>query len=175
MSKLFTFLLLCLSCSTASAIDVTVQVNGGILSQSCNVSSQDLIKNVNFPDLNPSDFSQKGTNSAEQPVSIRLENCTGNVNNVTYKFSGEADETDTTLLKIIGKGGASGGIMATGLAIEILDTNKKKIALNTIQALNKIITSTTHTLDFYLRYKSTSNDVGSGDASSIVYLDIYYE
>jgi len=175
MKSFFTVLLLFIFCSSALAVDVTVQVNGGILSQSCNISSQDLIKNVNFPDLNPKDFSQAGTTSAEQSVSIRLENCTGNVNNTTYKFSGEADETDTTLLKIVGKGGTSEGILATGLAIEILDANKKKVALNTIQALNKIITSTTYTLDFYLRYKSTKNSIGSGDASSIVYLDIYYE
>lgn len=175
MNKFFTSLLLCLYCFSASAVDVTVNLNGGILTQSCNVSSQDLIKNVNFPDLNPKDFNQPGATSAEQAVSIRLENCTGNVNNIKYQFSGEADGTDSTLLKIIGKGGLSKDILATGLAIEILDENKKKIALNTMKALNKIITSTTYTLNFYLRYKSISKDIGSGDASSIVYLDIYYE
>ncbi len=175
MNKFFTFLLLYIYCFSASATDVTVNLNGGILSQSCNVSSQDLIKNVNFPDLNPNDFSQPGATGAEQAVSIRLEKCTGNVNNIKYQFSGEADSTDATLLKIIGKGGLSEGILATGLAIEILDENKKKIPLNTMQALNKVITSTTYTLNFYLRYKSIGQDIGSGDASSIVYLDIYYE
>lgn len=175
MNKLFTFILLYLYCFSAFAVDVRVYVNGGILSQSCNVSSQDLIKNVNFPDLNPADFNQPGTTSAEQAVSLQLENCTGNVNNMTYKFSGEADSSDSTLLKVIGKSGSSADSLATGLAIEILDENKKKIALNTVQALNKVITSTTYTLDFYLRYKSTSKDIGSGDASSVVYLDMYYE
>lgn len=175
MNKSFTFLLCCFYCVSASAVDVTVNLNGGILAQSCNVSSQDLIKNVIFPDLNPKDFNQIGATSAEQPVSIQLVNCTGNVNNLTYQFSGESDDSDSTLLKIIGKGGMSEDILATGLAIEILDENKKKIALNSIQALNKLITSNSYTLDFYLRYKSTSKDIGSGDASSIAYLDIYYE
>ena len=175
MHKFFTFLLLCLFCPSVLAVDVTVQLNGGILSQSCNISSQDLIKNVNFPDLNPTDFIQTGATSAEQPITILLENCTGNVNNITYKFSGESDDQDATLLKVVGKGGASEGITATGLAIEILNENKKRISLNTIQALNKVVTTATYNLNFYLRYISTSSNVGSGDASSIVYLDIYYE
>ena len=175
MNKLFTFLLFYLSCFSVSAVDVTVQLNGGILTQSCNVSSQDLTKNVNFPDLNPADFSQTGATSAEQPVSVFLENCTGNVNNISYEFSGEADMADPTLLKITGKSGGGDAIIATGLAIEILNKNKQKISLNTRQTLNEVITSATYSLDFYLRYKSTNETVGSGDASSIVYLDIYYE
>ena len=175
MTYFIRFLSLYLFCLSAYAIDVTVNLNGGILAQSCNVSSQDLTKNVNFPDLNPGDFSQAGATSAEQPVSIFLNQCTGNVANLSYQFTGEGDTTDPTLLKVTGKGGVSEDILATGLAIEILDKNKKKIALNAIQPLNEIISSATYTLNFYLRYKSTSNDVGSGDASSIVYLDIFYE
>jgi len=175
MEKLFMFLSSIFFCSLASAVDVTVQINGGILSQSCNVSSQDLIKNVNFPDFSPDDFSQTGATSAEQAISIGLNNCTGNVNNVTYKFSGEPDDTDSTLLKVTGKGGQVEGKLATGLAIEILNENKKKIALNSIQPLNTVITGATYTLNFYLRYKSVSSKIGSGDASSIVYLDVYYD
>jgi len=175
MKTLFIFPLTVLFCFSASAVDVTVQINGGVLSQSCNISSQDFIKNVNFPDFSPDDFGQKGATSAEQPVSIHLENCTGSVNNLTYKFTGETDDTDPTLLKVIGKGGETEGRLATGLAIEILNEKKNKIALNTIQPLNSIITGTTYTLDFYLRYKSVSSKVGSGDASSIVYLDVYYD
>ncbi|RWR01056.1 fimbrial protein [[Pantoea] beijingensis] len=175
MDKVTKFFLTYLFSFSAFAVDVTVHVNGGILTQSCNVSGQDLIKNVNFPDLDPKDFSQKGAVSAEESVSIHLENCTGNLNNITYKFSGEADDSDSSLLKVIGKGGATEGVLATGLAIEILNEKKKTIALNTVQALNEVITSATYTLNFYLRYKSTSSSIGPGDASSIVYLDIYYE
>ena len=175
MNNLLRFLLLYLLSHSAYAVDVTINLNGGILAQSCNVSSQDLTKNINFPDFNPRDFGQAGATSAEQPVSIFLDKCTGNVDNISYQFSGEADVTDSTLLKVTGKGRTPEDILATGLAIEILDKNKQKIALNAIQPLNEIISSATYTLNFYLRYKSTSNKIGSGDASSIVYLDIYYE
>ena len=175
MNNYVTFLLFYLLCFSVSAADVTVNLNGGILTQSCNISSQDLIKNINFPDLNPSDFSQAGATSAEQPVSIFLENCTGKVNNVAYEFSGDADAADSTLLKITGKSVSENTPLATGLAIEILDRDKKKVALNTKKALNEIITGATYSLDFYFRYKAVSNNVSSGDASAVVYLDIYYE
>lgn len=157
------------------AVDVTVHLNGGILAQSCSVSSNDLIKNINFPDLNPGDFESIGSTSIEQSFSVQLVQCTGNVNNMAYQFSGIPDTDDTSLLKIIGKGENPGNIISTGLAIEILNENKKKVALNSKITLNEPITSSTYNLNFYLRYRSTSNIVSSGDASSVVYLDIYYE
>lgn len=175
MNKFLIFTALVILCRPAFAVDVTIQVNGGVLAQSCNVSSQDLIKNINFPDLNPADFSYAGATSAEQSFSVNLINCTGSVSNLTYKFSGDADNSDSTLLKIVGKGGAQGDGLATGLAIEILDSAKKRIDLNAVQALNTTITSATYTLNFFLRYKSTETKVGPGDASSIMYLDMYYE
>ncbi|EKT56048.1 fimbrial protein [Providencia burhodogranariea] len=157
------------------ASDVTVYINGGILTQSCNVSSNDLIKNVVFDDLNPKDFTTIGSVSEFQPVTIHLENCTGHVNNMSYQFSGEADELDSTLLKVLGQPNNTRNITASGLAIEIANENKQKINLNTKITLNEIINSKTYDLIFNLRYKSTQKDIGSGDASSLLYLDIYYE
>lgn len=157
------------------AFDVTVYINGGILTQSCNVSSKDLIKNVVFDDLNPKDFTTIGSVSELQTVTIHLENCTGNVNNMSYEFSGKPDDLDSTLLKVLGQPNNNNNIIASGLAIEILDNQKQKINLNTKKILNETITNKTYDLIFYLRYKSTLKDIGSGDASSLLYLDIYYE
>ena len=175
MRKTLLIISLGLYCCSVSAVDVTIQINGGILAQSCNVSSQDLTKNINFPDLNPGDFSYSGATSVEQGFSIHLENCTGSVSNLTYEFSGEADNTDPTLLKVLGKGSNHEGGTASGLAIEILDDKKNRIDLNSVHPLNTTISSNAYILDFFLRYRSTENKVGSGNASSVVYLDIYYE
>ncbi|QZY66512.1 fimbrial protein (plasmid) [Providencia rettgeri] len=160
---------------SAFAVDVTVNVNGGILAQSCNVISEDLVKNINFPDLNPGDFNQVGMTSSAQAISIHLDNCSSKVNNMSYKFSGEPDSNDTSLLKILGKVNSSAENVATGLAIEILDKDQKKISLNAIYFLNKTITTPRYDLSFYLRYRSTQKEIGSGDASSLLFLDIYYE
>ncbi|WP_036965016.1 fimbrial protein [Providencia alcalifaciens] len=175
MKKKFILFILCFFCFSAYSADVTLNINGAILGQCCNISSNDLIKNVNFQDLNPGDFNNIGDVSPEKSVSIHLENCSGNVNNMMYQFSGEADANDTTLLKIIGKSGSSIDGVATGLAIEILNKNKDRIKLNSKKFLNETITTTSYDFTFYLRYISTNQNVSSGDASSLLYLDIYYE
>ncbi|MEY0878397.1 fimbrial protein [Providencia manganoxydans] len=173
MNKIIFFFYL--SCFSVFANDVTININGGILSQSCNVSSDNLITNVYFNDLSSSDFTSVGSVSETQPISIHLENCTGNINNMSYQFSGESDKIDSTLLKISGKPNSIKDEIATGIAIEILDKNKKKISLNTKQFFNEVINTSNYDLSFNLRYKSTDSKVSSGDASSILYLDIYYE
>lgn len=131
MKNRFILFVLFLFCFSAYSVDVTLNLNGAILGQSCNISSNDLIKNINFQELNPGDFNNVGAVSSEKAVSIHLENCSGNVNNMMYQFSGEEDASDPTLLKIIGKSGSSMGELATGLAIEILNNNKDRIEINT--------------------------------------------
>lgn len=160
---------------SADAADVQVQINGSILSQSCNVKSADLTKNVIFNDLNLGDFPYTGAVSEPQEVNIGLENCTGNVEKIYYIFSGEQDLNEPNLLKITGQSGSSYDDLAKGIAIEILDENKKIIALNEKINLNKTIKEKTYNFKFFLRYKSTSSTVTSGDASSLLYLDFYYE
>ena len=162
-------------CSAAYAEDVTVQINGAILAQSCNVKSSDLTKNVIFDDINPQDLIPTGSTTASTKVSIGLENCTGNVNNMSYMFSGTGDESNPALLKITGKPSTSSEGLATGLAIEILDMNQKAVPLNQKQTFSQSVTTSTYDFNFYLRYKSTSSTIGAGDASSLLYLDFYYD
>ncbi|WP_426817300.1 fimbrial protein [Winslowiella sp. 2C04] len=161
--------------SSAYAVDVQVQINGALLAQSCNVKSSDLTKNVIFDDINPSSFTTVGATGDPKEVSIALENCTGNVNQMSYMFSGNADESNPNLLKITGTSEGSSGNLASGLAIEILDMNKKALPLNEKQSFNQVITSSTYDFKFFLRYKSTSAKISPGDASSLLYLDMYYE
>lgn len=160
--------------STSFAADVILQINGRVLGQSCNVKSSDLTKNVQFDDLDPKSFPSIGSVSQDQMVTIGLENCTGELPDVTYQFSGEADDTNANLLKVTG-GGSSTGNLASGLAIEILDSNKASIPLNQLQKLSQTISTATYDFNFYLRYKSVKPNITAGDASSILYFDIYYE
>lgn len=177
MKKMYSLFLLVFGqlYSVAYAEDVTVHINGAILQQSCNVKSSDLTKNVIFDDINPQDFVSIGSTTASTKVSISLENCTGNVNNMSYMFSGNSDDSNAGLLKIMGKPDISPEGVATGLAIEILDMNKKAVPLNQKQTLSQQVTTSSYDFNFYLRYKSTSLPIGAGDASSVLYLDFYYE
>lgn len=160
---------------TVKAVDVEIQINGAILGQSCNVNSQDLTKNVNFPDIDPSIFKSIGTYTDSQELKINLRNCTGNVSKISYMVTGDLDDLNPNLFKIKGATSSATNTLAQGLGIEILDINNTIISPNTKTALNRTITTTNYDLVFYLRYKSTLPEVISGDASSVLYLDIYYD
>jgi len=158
------------------AEDVRVQITGAVLAQSCNVKSSDLTKNVIFDDINPQALTPTGATTAPKKVTIALENCTGNVNSMSYMFSGSGDDGNPDLLKITGgRPDAASEGLASGLAIEILDMNKKAIPLNQKQTFSQKITTSNYNFNFYLRYKSTSQTIEAGDASSLLYLDFYYE
>lgn len=159
----------------AYAEDVTVNINGSILAQSCNIRSNDLSQNVNFNNINPQDLSSTGATTAKERVNIRLDNCTGDVSAMSYQFSGTGDESNANLLKVTGKSTSAPEDIATGLAIEILDLNEKQIPLNQVVNLGSTITASSYNFGFYLRYRATAAKVGPGDASSILYVDFYYE
>lgn len=175
MNKCFYLLIFMLVSSSSYSSDVEIQINGKILGQSCNVSSNDLIKNINFPDIDPSSFSQIGSYTSSQKFTINLQNCTGSVNNLYYQFTGEADENNNKLFKITGGNNSNVGNLSSGLAIEVLDDSQNIIPINSKVKFNTIITSVNYSLNFNVRYKSTTLDVTPGDASSILYLDMYYE
>jgi type 1 fimbria pilin len=155
--------------------DVEVQINGKILGQSCNVSSSDLVKNINFPDINPNDFGQIGSYTSSQKFMISLHNCTGSVNNLYYQFTGEVDDINNNLFKIMGGSNSSAGSLSSGLGIEVLDSSQAIIPVNSKVKYNTTITTASYGLSFYVRYKSTALDITPGDASSILYLDMFYE
>ena len=171
---LFIFVLSMFS-TAVYAEDVIVNINGAVLAQSCNVKSSDLTKNVIFDDINPQDLTSVGSTTASTKVSIGLEHCTGNISNMSYMFSGNGDDSNLALLKVTGKPDAPSDGIATGLAIEILDMNNKAVPLNQKQAFGQTVSTSTYNFNFYLRYKSTSPTIGPGDASSLLYLDFYYE
>jgi len=177
MNKLrFSLLLISsLFCLSVYAEDVRVQINGAVLKQSCNVKSGDLNKNIIFNDIDPQLLVSSGYSAEVNKVSIELENCTGNVANMSYMFSGVGDDTYPELLKITGKAGGSPEANARGLAIEILDASKKALSLNKKINFSQEINTSFFTFDFYLRYKSTSQNIDAGDASALLYLDFYYE
>lgn len=159
---------------SALAVDVTVNITGQILSQGCNVKSSDLVKNIKFTDINPGLFKTVGSTSDSQLVTVRLVNCI-DLNNVFYRFSGEADTIDSTLLKV--GTGVTGNTVAQGLAIEVLsEDGKSRLPLNQkLRVSNVIGTTSENPVSFNLRYRSVSSNITMGDASSVLYLDFYYE
>lgn len=152
--------------------DVRINVSGTVADQTCNVVAADKTKNVDFGDLEAKQFKSKGDTSISKSLSVNLEDCTSSMTSLKYQFSGEADSTDSNLLAI-----NTSNTPATGLAIQILDKDSdKQINLNQLyKASDYIKGNSKQIFNFALRYKSTSSSVTAGDASSILFLDFYYE
>ncbi|MFF6013386.1 fimbrial protein [Rahnella sp. R3(2024)] len=155
------------------AADVMVSINGALRDQNCNVNSEDLTKNVVFSDLNTSAFKAPGNVSNKEEIDIGLD-CLGTSSNISYQFTGEANELDPTLLKIKGQPNLSEPL-AQGLAIEILDDKGNRIPLNTKLALGSPVTTEKYNLKFFLQYRAVAVPVLAGDASSVLFLDMYYD
>lgn len=155
------------------AADVTVNLNGKVVAQTCNVVAGDENQTVEFQPFNQGDFRTKGDVSYEEKIKVSIEGCTA-IKQVGYRFSGEPDPVDNELLKVLGDGAST---TATGLAIEILNPAKSRIKLNQDYILNDVSVVGCRSFDFsfYLRFKSVDAVITAGDASSILYLDFNYE
>lgn len=160
-------------CKISYSADVLVHVNGKIINESCDIDSNDLIKNVTLEDVYAQQFIKKGDVGPSKKISINLKNCTSNLSSINYSFNGYHDDIDPNILKINDKNGSSDKA-AQGLGIEILDGKKNPVMLGQELQLNTSDNQVKN-LDFYLRLKSTKDIVTSGEVSSILYLDVFYE
>lgn len=169
----FKFVMLLLFANSFSyATDVTVNVNGKVLDQTCNVDDADVSQTIQFDDLEFRNLKTIGSVSESKKVEINLVNCTSLIRSISYQFTGEAVGSDNTLLKILGDG--SSEPVAGGLAIQIMKNNSI-LSLGQKYSISGYQTgSNTYKFDFDLRYKSIST-VSVGDASSVLYLDFFYE
>lgn len=169
-------LILFMTLSTASkAADVEITLEGNILGQSCNINSNQLTKTVTFNDIQLSDFVGVGSSTKPENLTINLSGCTGNVQTLSYQFSGEADDINPELFKVKGSSSIEENGIASGLGIEVVDINSTVMVPNQKFPLLRTITTSTYNLEFKISYKSTRENITAGDASSILYLDIYYD
>ncbi|WP_392565459.1 fimbrial protein [Utexia brackfieldae] len=154
------------------AYDVAITVNGRLTNQSCDVNSDSLSQSIVFDDISSGSMSKIGNVTDSKKVTINLD-CYLTVNQLSFMFSGQADNTDSTLLKVTGSGTDE---VAKGLAVEVLkESIRQRYNLNVKTAYGSGITGSTYAFDFYVRYRTVSLPVTAGDASAVLFLDMYYE
>lgn len=163
--------------STAQADDSSynLKITGTIVAQTCDVTSSSQNQTVHIGDFSSGEFSGTGSTSAEKQFSINLRGCTPGISGAKVMFSGAADATNSTLLALSDTTG--GGEMATGLGVEILDENQNTIPVNNSSSDSSLyaLKEGANTLNFFLRYKSTSDTVTSGNATAVMYFDLEYQ
>ncbi|HCD1256467.1 TPA: fimbrial protein [Citrobacter amalonaticus] len=169
-------LLITLLCSVlylprALAVDASLMISGNVAASTCIVDKD--TQNVNIGTFSAKDFPSTGSVSDTQTFDIDLSECYDKLKNVQIKFSGTTDNDNPSLLALADSG--SGKIMATGIGIELLDSNQKILPFNSTEPFTYDLSGASNKFIFFLRYKSTKDQVTSGEASAVMYFDLTYQ
>ncbi|MGE8030150.1 fimbrial protein [Enterobacter mori] len=157
----------------AQAVDTTLAVKGSVISSSCTVNDGKSEQSVKIGTFSAKDFPTVGSTSAFKAMNINLSNCYKKLSTVLVTFSGVSDVDNPTLLAITDTG--TGGTVAAGLGVELLDNSGKTIPFNSSHPQTFALDEGSSTLSFLLRYKSTRYPVTSGEASAVMYFDLTYQ
>lgn len=156
-----------------------VTFKGRILARSCDVKESDRNPIILLGEHDKKLFTHSGDVSPEKSLNITLINCQVNPhthNMITLGFKGETDANDAELLKLASsneQGDPLTGI-ASGIAIELLDANNQRIALNSTIAV-PMQKGETPLPTVKLRYRATQVPVTPGEANAVLWLRLRYE
>ncbi|HCF8068370.1 TPA: fimbrial protein [Klebsiella michiganensis] len=149
-----------------------IDMSGKIVAGSCDIDTDSQNQTIHIGDFSAGIFQSVGDTSQWKRFDIKLNNCTSAISQSTVAFKGIADATSPTLLALSDTSG--GGNMASGVAIELLDSSMNTIAINSTDNAYPI-TQGNNDLTFRLRYKATAVPVTPGNASSVLYFDVSYQ
>ncbi|WP_370613791.1 fimbrial protein [Citrobacter portucalensis] len=139
----------------------------------CDVSLATANQTVHIGDFDIRDYTTPGSVSPAVDFSIDITNCDQSYLSSQVYFSGQSDDNDANLLKL--SGDANGGDVASGIAVQILDSTLKEIPLNSRTDWTLMKKSSGVTLQYKLRYKSTIREVKGGNAAAVLYFDVLYQ
>lgn len=167
-------LFLFISSSLYAADDhVSINFYGVIGGASCDISSDSENIPVYIGAFTTATFPSEGSVSPTKTFNITLQNCSSSTKTAEVTFTGTlATSSDTSLLALQDTAGT--GNMASGVAVQLLDSTGNPLPINTLSGSYPISNATT-VLPFGLRYKSISTTVTPGEATSVMYFDIDYQ
>ncbi|HHT8250384.1 TPA: fimbrial protein [Citrobacter braakii] len=148
---------------------------GNILARSCDVQTSDYNRVINLGEHDRKLFSHSGDVSPSVPLNVTLVNCQlnpGTTNTISMTLEGDGDPDDTTLLQLTDKGNSG---TASGIAVEILDNNEQRVALNSDVIKTPMLSGSTPLHPLKLRYRATQNQVTPGKANAILWITLHYE
>lgn len=130
-----------------------------VVELSCNVSSADVNKTVELGDWSTKQLRPPNGHSEPVHFSIKLTGCSAA--GVALAFTGKKDSINNSLLAL------NEGSSASGVAIEIMDSAHKRLAMGDNASRVVVDNNGNATLDFSARYISTGTVVaGSANADS---------
>lgn len=146
--------------------DANIKFTANIITWSCTIgtSSQDITVALgDYPDYY---FKSAGQTTPAKYFSISLSEC--NNTSVTTTFSGTADSANSHYLAL------NSDSTAKNIAVEILDSDKTVLPLNTESAAVTIDSNESATLGFWANYISTADSITGGSANADATFTINY-
>ncbi|MEK0207318.1 fimbrial protein [Klebsiella michiganensis] len=141
------------------AYDVQLNVTGHITASGCILDSESEVIDVDMKDINITQLVQPNNRVQMTPFTIRLKECAASVSSAVVTLSGAPDDANSDFLSL-----AEGG--ASGVAIKIMDEDKKIIPINTTSKNYFLTQGDTMVLQFYAQYVATGSTLRAGNANS---------
>lgn len=174
MKKVVGFIgVLLLTGQSVYAEEANLNVQGTVVASGCDIYTGSTNQKIKIGVFSGKDFPSVGSTSSFKAMNINLSNCYNKLTTIMVKFTGTPDEDDPTLLALSNAG--SGGKLAAGVGVELLDNSMKTIPFNSDKMYSYEIDGESTMLSFVLRYKSTQYPVTPGDASAVLYFDLSYQ
>ncbi|QJT82425.1 fimbrial protein [Kosakonia sp. MUSA4] len=179
-TALASFVVLALSSiSSVSAADGTINFTGEITDAGCNTSvngSSATTGDVDMGKVVKTSFKGVGStvdgSASSTGFTIEMDDCPSTVTSVTFKFDGQNENGDDTVLAL-----TAGANSATGVGIQLYDKDRNVIQLAKASAPYTITNTgagSTNSLPFYAKYIQTQNTVTTGPANSVATFTVNY-
>ncbi|HDR2158918.1 TPA: fimbrial protein [Enterobacter cancerogenus] len=146
-----------------------ITIQGKVLASSCDLESVD--QTVSLGHFSTTTFKNVGDTSTDTPVKLLLKNCGENIVGAKVTFSGVSnpDNPDLLVLSV-----THSPIVAQGVGVELMDTAKKVIPINSTTAQYPL-SAGDNTLNFLMHYKATKIPVSGGSGTAVMYFDMSYQ
>ncbi len=157
-----------LSAASAQAADGTINFNGTITDDTCDISTASKTQTVNLGTIGSNSFSAPGTASAATGFTVVMTNCPATHSNLSVKFDGTPAGGDPAVLAL-----TDTPTKATGVGIQLRDADGSVLPLFA-DSKPVAITAGNATLNFSAAYVSTAATVTAGEANSTANFTVNY-
>lgn len=148
---------------------INLVLNVEVVAFSCGISVNQSNKTVELGSWSTQVLKKKGDTSPEKIIEYQISDCPA-IPAVTFRFTGPKDSQEPELLAI-----DQNALSAKNVAIELLNHDKKRLALNSTSAKVQLDKNGNGLATFYARYMATSALPHVGKANATATFSIQYD
>lgn len=148
---------------------INLELSVEIVAFTCGISIDQNNKVIELGTWSNQHFRKKGDKTTETMIRYNVSDCP-TISEISFSFSGPKDRLEPELLAI-----NPGALSAQNIAIELLDSEKKHLALNTASPKIQLDKNGNGQATFYARYVATTASPSVGKANATATFNITYD